>query len=62
MMTRDEALAIVRGLPAEVREAIALVVETAEVQGDYMWNGEDSVWTDSANLTLYELAKEIRGN
>lgn len=59
-MTRMEAFVIIRDLPSDTREAIALFVETAEAQGGYDWNGTDSVFTDDANETLQCLAKEIR--
>lgn len=57
---RHDALTIVKTLTPEQREAIAFVVETAETQGDYNWNGEDSVWEDNVCATLNSLAKEIR--
>ena len=47
-------------LPASVREDIALVIETAETQGEYQFDGEGSVWEDDVNQTLYALAQEIR--
>ena len=62
MVTRADALNMIRSLPSEVREAIALVVETAETQGGYVYAGVEvgTVWEDSVNETLSHLACEIR--
>lgn len=46
-------------LTADQRAALKLVIQTAEVQGDYRWNGEDSVYEDDVAQTLNELAHEI---
>lgn len=59
-MSRKDALVIISKLPLDVRQAIILVIETAETQGDYHWNGQDSVFTDDANETLQHLADEIK--
>lgn len=59
-MKREEALILVRKLPRDIREAIALVVETADVQGDYRWDGENSNYEDDVASTLNMLAGEIR--
>jgi 6-phosphogluconate dehydrogenase (decarboxylating) len=59
-MNRKEALAIVWQLPEEVRDAIAMAVETADVQGDWHWDGENSNYEDDVQQTLNCLAKEIR--
>lgn len=40
-------------------EDLKLVIETAEVQGNYDWNGEDSVWSDDVNDTLMQLSREF---
>ncbi len=61
LLTRQDALNTLRNLPSVVLEAIAFVVETAEVQGDYKFNGEDSVYEDDVAATLNGLASEIRG-
>lgn len=61
-LTRQQALAIVRALPKATREAIALVVETAAVQGDYRQTDDGgSAWEESLDATLSDLAREIRG-
>jgi hypothetical protein len=57
---RDRALAKIAQLSPEVVEAIAIVIETAEVQGGYVFDGEGSVWEDDVSYTLNELAREIR--
>ncbi|MHC4867288.1 MAG: hypothetical protein ACYTEX_24710 [Planctomycetota bacterium] len=62
-MNRDKAKAILQGCSRDVLEAMALFVETGEVQGD--WIGvdpvtDDSVWEDDVAQTLNGLAREIR--
>ncbi len=61
-MNRHDALNILRTLPKDILEAFALVVETAESQGDYTGgNSEDgSWWEESVSETLNSLASEIR--
>ena len=59
-MTRDEAAKTIKGLSTETREAIAFFVETAEIEGDYYFDGEGSHWEDSATATISRLAAEIR--
>lgn len=59
-MNRADALKIVATLSPEQLEAVAMVVETADAQGDYHFDGEGSVWEDDVNATLRYLATEIR--
>jgi hypothetical protein len=57
---RQKALNLLKStLSAEQIAALVLVIQTAEVQGDYHFDGEGSVWSDSVNETLWCLAKEI---
>lgn len=59
---RAEALSLIQKLPAGTREAIAMVIETAETQGDYTGMDADggSYWQSDVNETLSWLATEIR--
>ena len=61
-MSKDRKQALQR-LKAELTERqiadLKLVIETAEVQGDYQFNGEDSVYCDDVNSTLLQLAAEF---
>lgn len=60
---RFDALEIVRTLSPEQREAVCLVITTADVQGDYQHGGDssdDSVWCDNTQSTLDSLAEEIK--
>lgn len=58
---REDALAVVATLTAEQLEAVAVVIETAEVQGDYIYSDDnESVWEDNVNFTLRGLAAEVR--
>jgi hypothetical protein len=59
-MTRQEHLKLIASLSKEIRESIAVVIETADAQGDWNWNGEDSVYSDDIQSTLSSLANEIR--
>lgn len=60
-MNRKEALEIVSKLDKETKNAIAIIIETADVQGDYIYyDGEGSAWEDNCQQTLDYLAKEIR--
>lgn len=59
-MERDEALKrLILSLSEEQTKDLQTVIETAEVQGDYNWNGEDSVYEDDVNSTLRQLASEF---
>jgi hypothetical protein len=60
--SRKEVLAQIGKLPPDLIEGIAMVIETAEVEGDYHWNGEGSTWEDSVSGTLNSLAAEIRNS
>ena len=57
---RDKALKQIAQLSPEVIDAIALVIETADLQGNYVFDGEGSVWEDNVQYTLGELSREIR--
>ena len=59
-VARKEALERLRAsLTDDQAKDLRLVIETAEVQGDYNWNGENSAWTDDVNSTLMQLSKEF---
>jgi hypothetical protein len=47
-------------LTKEQREAIAAIIEDAPRDGDYHFNGEDSVWEENAASTLSSLAYWFR--
>ena len=63
---RDQAKQVLRDTLTDKQvEALVLLIRTAEVQGDYHFNGEESVYEDDVSSTLYQLAAEImllRGN
>lgn len=59
-MNRDEAKQLMGKLSPKELEAIALFIETGEVQGDWMFNGDDSVYEDDVAGTLNGLAGEVR--
>lgn len=54
------AWATVAALTPDQREAVALVIDNAEVEGSYHWNGEESVFEDSVSDTLQALASKVR--
>lgn len=61
MTKRSEAIKrLKQSLSPEQIEDLQFVIRTAEVQGDYIFNGEDSVYTDDVNSTLMQLADEFR--
>ena len=51
-----------RTLTPDQIAALTMVIQTAEVQGDYNYNGEDSVYQDDVASTLNQLAAEFLGN
>ena len=59
-MTRERAKEILHGLTPEQREAIAVLCETCEADGDYHFTGEGSVWCDDVQATLGVLADIYR--
>jgi len=74
--TREQALDLCRTLPNGALEAVALIVETADSQGEWTGGGytldengdridpdEDggSMWEDDVQGTLNALAAEFRG-
>jgi len=61
-MSKERSSALTRLLETLTNDQLTdlkLVIETAEVQGGYEWDGEDSVWTDDVNSTLMQLSKEL---
>jgi len=61
MKSRQQAWATVAALTPEQIEAIALIIETTDSEGDYNYNDEDgSYWEDDAAETLISLAREFR--
>lgn len=60
--TRQLEKSRIERLSPDILEDIAMLVETADTQGDYhLYNGEGSMWQDDVNATLQHLATEIRG-
>lgn len=59
--TRTEAIARLKTAltVSQVRD-ICGIIETAEVQGDYHFDGEGSTWQECATETLSQLADEFR--
>lgn len=57
---REQALLRLSKLPTKTLEDIALVVETADVQGDYRSEDDGTIWRDESQKTLDCLAREIR--
>lgn len=43
-------------LTAWQRKEIATIIRSADIEGDYIWNGEDSVWEEDTSATLSALA------
>ena len=41
---------------------LQLIIVTAEVQGNYFFDGQGSVWSDDVNSTLVQLSDEFRSN
>jgi hypothetical protein len=50
---------LLRSLSKEQRDGIAKIIRDASVEGDYRWDGEDSVWEEDAAQTLEVLAREF---
>jgi len=59
-MTRAKALEQLKYLSKDTLELIALVVETAEIQHDYLYNGYNEYKVDCGQDTLDGLANEFR--
>jgi hypothetical protein len=57
---RKAALERLAKLSQDVIDDIVLVVQTAEVQGDYHFDGDSSVWEDEVASTLWQLAREFQ--
>jgi len=47
---------IMDSLTGEQRKGIAEIIRSADIEGGYHWNGEDSVWEESASDTLQSIA------
>lgn len=47
-------------LRGRVIEECAAVIEKTDVEGDYHWNGEDSVWRSDAEASLKSAAAAFR--
>ncbi len=60
ILNRSEALSLIKELPPNVLEAIAYTIQTADVQGEYQYDGDGSTYEDDVQKTLYHLAEEIR--
>jgi len=58
---RNAALQIIKALPLELREAIAVIVETSFVVSKPAETDRRDSCEDDASATLYAAAKEIRG-
>ena len=52
----DAKRKLMDSLTAEQRKGIAEIIRSTDVEGNYNWNGEDSVWEEDASLTLSVLA------
>jgi len=55
-MDKAEQQKLMDTLTQEQRNGIAEIIRSADVEGDYNWNGEDSVWEEDASATLNSLA------
>lgn len=61
MITRQKALDLLKTLDQAYLDAFAIVTETADCQGNYNYiEGEGSIWEDSVQGTLSNLASEIK--
>ena len=55
-MDKSSQQKLMDSLAEEQRKCIAQIIRSADIHGDYCWNGEDSVWQESASETLESLA------
>lgn len=55
-MNKAEQIAFMDSLTVEQRAKIAQIIRSADIEGDWHWNGEDSVWQESTDATLASLA------
>ena len=39
---------------------VDMLIEETEVEGDYVFNGEDSLWEENARETLVSAARRVR--
>ena len=59
-MTRQDALGFIVNLSPGQREAVAMVVETAEIKENMSYSDQNGVRDDDAQATLNAIAREIR--
>lgn len=52
-MNRQE---LMDSLTQEQRRGIALIIRSADIEGNYSWDGEASVWVEDTSQTLNSLA------
>ena len=55
-MDKSEQQKLMDSLTPEQRKGVAEIIRSADIEGDYHWNGEDSVWCESVSETLSCLA------
>lgn len=55
-MDKAEQQKLMDSLTLEQRNGIASIIRSADIEGDYIWNGEDSVWQEDMSETLQSLA------
>ena len=56
-MKNKEHTEILDSLTVKQRRVIANIIRGADIEGSYGWNGEYSVWEESASDTLENLAR-----
>lgn len=59
MMTREEKKALLDSLTSDQLNGIAELIKSVCIAGDYYFNGEDSVWVESTQETIDNLAAEF---
>jgi len=55
-MKNEEKQKIMDSLNEEQRKGIGEIIRSADIEGEYRWDGEGSVWEESTNATLNCLA------
>lgn len=55
-MNAEDCKKLMDSLTDEQRKGIAAIIRSADIEGDYHWNGEDSVWEEDVSATLNGLA------
>lgn len=56
-MNKNEINALLDSLTPDQRNGIARLILDADIEGDYRWNGDDSVFVEDTQETLEELAR-----